>query len=731
MKSRGRKETDASDSKAFTTENQDKDNSKPIVGANEGRQSAITWLSRRPGTAGSRVWDIGLKLIVLTVALGAILRVVMIIMTGPTELALTFWQYAGAFAIGAVNDAAFATLSLIFIMIYCLTAGNWKYGRVSRWVVLGVLCCSGAYVAWLSPWLREFNAGLWRVLSIVMLYWVVTFGLRVFVPRMRRGWTRVWMAVILFIYVGVALLNSVGEYFFWNEFAVRYNFIAVDYLVYTSEVIGNILESYPIVPLSLMLLAVTGVLTWALFRRDIRKSDDLYAGGRKWLAALVYTAAAGLATAWLALSASWQQSENVYYNELQANGPVRFFDAFMKNRLDYKKFYITLPDGEAAAIVRGIYGSEGRNERTIATDSIVSTPNIVLITMESMSADYMERFGNKAGLTPNLDSLYRRSVAFDRMIACGNRTVRGLEALTLSIPPSAGQSLIKRPEQKERRSIGSVLRERGYRTMFFYGGKSYFDNMGPFFAGNGYEVIDKDSYKPEEIKFSNIWGVCDEDSYDRMLTDLDATAREGKPFFAHMMTISNHRPYTYPEGRIAIPPTSKSREGGVMYADYALGRFMRMAARKPWFDNTVFVIVADHCASSAGGTELPLEKYHIPALIYAPRLFAPRTVEQTVSQIDIMPTLLSMLGMGYRSTFYGTDVLSESYQPRAFLATYQDLGYLQGDTLTVLSPVKRVRQFVIAPTEENKLHTVAAETVDSALVRRAAAMYQTAAEWTD
>lgn len=141
MKSRGRKETDAFDSKAFTTENQDKDNSKPIVGANEGRQSAITWLNRRPGTAGSRVWDIGLKLIVLTVALGAILRVVMIIMTGPTELALTFWQYAGAFAIGAVNDAAFATLSLIFIMIYCLTAGNWKYGRVPAG---GFLACSAA-----------------------------------------------------------------------------------------------------------------------------------------------------------------------------------------------------------------------------------------------------------------------------------------------------------------------------------------------------------------------------------------------------------------------------------------------------------------------------------------------------------------------------------------------------------------------------------------------------------
>lgn len=684
------------------------------------------------GKAGLIVMSVGLRLITLTVALGFILRLVMIGVTGPSELGLTFWQYAGGFAIGAMNDAAFAVLSLVFIMVYFITAGNWKYGRITRWIMLGAICCAIVYVTWLSPWLREFNAGLWRVISIMMFYWAACFALRIFVPRMRHGWTRVWMTVILFIYVAVALLNSVGEYFFWNEFAVRYNFIAVDYLVYTSEVIGNIFESYPIVPLSIVLLAVTGALTWLLFRRDIKRSDDLYESGGKWFSVLLYVCAAAVSLLWLGLSDGWQQSGNMYYNELQANGPVRFFDAFMKNRLDYKKFYITIPDTEAASIVHGIYGSTGCNERLVQSNSIADPlPNIVLITMESMSASYMERFGDTRNLTPNLDSLYRQSVAFDLMFACGNRTVRGLEALTLCIPPSAGQSLIKRPDQKQRPSIGSVLRDKGYRTMFFYGGKSYFDNMGPFFTRNGYEVIDKKDFQPDRIRFSNIWGVCDEDSYDRMLAELDATASDRKPFFAHMMTISNHRPYTYPEGRISISPQSKSREGAVMYADYALGRFMRMAAEKPWFDNTVFVIVADHCASSAGHTELPLNNYHIPALIHAPGLFAPQTVGRPVSQVDLMPTLLSMLGIGYESRFYGTDALADGYTPRAFLATYQSLGYLQGDTLTVLSPVKRVHQFVIVPSPDNALDTKPVETVDTTLVDIAAALYQTSAEWND
>lgn len=152
------------------------------------------------------------------------------------------------------------------------------------------------------------------------------------------------------------------------------------------------------------------------------------------------------------------------------------------------------------------------------------------------------------------------------------------------------------------------------------------------------------------------------------------------------MSVSNHRPYTYPAGRIPIPNDAKSRAGGVMYSDYALGGFLDAASREPWFDNTVFVITADHCASSAGKTEIPLEKYHIPAMIYAPAFVAPGSVGKTASQIDLMPTLFSLLGMDYDSWFYGRDILADDFRERAFVATYQDLGYLEGDRFTVLSP---------------------------------------------
>ena len=684
-------------------------------------------------SAGQLMWRLFVRLALLIIILGVAVRGVMIAVTGPSELGLTFGQYCGSFLIGALNDLSFATLSMVFLWLYLISVGEAKYRWRTGWIILGSLALATVVITWFCPALQEFNRGLAKVLRWVMLYWTLSFALRFMHRDIRLPWTRAWLWVMLFIYVTVMYLNAVGEFFFWDEFAVRYNFIAVDYLVYTSEVIGNILESYPIVPLSILTVAVSGLTTWLLFRRPLRAVESLYQKKAWRLKSSIIYLLGALASAWfLNFSARFQQADNMYYNELQANGPTRFFEAFMKNRLDYDRFYPTLPEAEATALVNAIYGSHGHNERAIAADSVVRTPNIVLVTMESMSADFLARFGNDRNLTPTLDTLYNKSIAFDRMFANGNRTVRGLEALSLAIPPSAGQSLIKRPDLKMRPSIGSVLRDKGYRTMFFYGGKSYFDNMGPFFRSIGFDVIDKDNYSSEEITFSNIWGVCDGDSYSKTLKEIDAAAATGKPFYAQIMTISNHRPYTYPDGCIDISPESKSRDGGVKYSDYALGQFIAQASKKPWFDNTVFVIVADHCASSAGETELPLEKYHIPALIYAPALFAPQTIDYAVSQIDLMPTLLSLLGMGYDSTFYGRNVLDSDYSPRAFMATYQDLGYLEGDTLTVLSPVDRIRQYVVSPTADNTFNLIKTEADrGSRAARNATALYQTSAHWND
>ena len=166
-----------------------------------------------------------------------------------------------------------------------------------------------------------------------------------------------------------------------------------------------------------------------------------------------------------------------------------------------------------------------------------------------------------------------------------------------------------------------------------------------------------------------------------------------------------------------------------MYTDYALGEFFAEASRQPWFDNTIFLVTADHCASSAGRTEIPLNKYHIPALIYAPGFVEPQCVDGIVSQIDLMPTLLSLLNMSYDSHFFGRSIYDKQYVNRAFIATYQDLGYLEGDVFTILSPVRRFEQYRVAPTAENPHNLEPMEEKNRELVTRAVGYYQTSGEW--
>ena len=672
-----------------------------------------------------------IKLALLTAAVGFVLRIVLLFNAQTTSLDFSFGEWLEIFLFGAVNDLCAATVGFVFLWLFMLSVSRTKYTKPWGWIILALLAAAFCYVALFNTIFDEYGSVAPRIATCVLGYWAGSFALRLFLPEgFRNHWTTVWFALFVVLYVGAIVFNGISEYFFWNEFGVRYNFIAVDYLVYTNEVVGNIMESYPVVPMTLGIVVVTLLITWYLFRRDLVQAE--YLKGWRWKAVVApaYIAALFAAIGLLNFNTRFQDSGNVYVNELQANGLYKFYDAFVKNSLDYEQFYITRPEAEAEAFVHGVYGSTGDNLHAgSAGGGAEIRRNIVLVTIESMSASYMERFGNTESITPVLDSLYRLGMAFDRVYATGNRTVRGLEAVTLSLPPCPGQSIIKRPNNAGMHSTGALLREKGYNVTYFYGGNSYFDNMETFFSGNGYDIVDQKSYSPEEITFANIWGVCDEDAYRKVIRTLGEQSQDGKPFFAHVMPVSNPRPFTSPAGKIRIPNDSKTRAGGVLYTDYALGQFLAEASKQPWFDNTIFLITADHCASSAGRTEIPLHKYHIPALIFAPGFVAPQQIEGIVSQIDLMPTLLSLLDMDYDSHFYGRSIFDPDYVNRAFIATYQDLGYLEGDTFTILSPVRRYEQYRVVPTKENPHNLEPAAQTDTTQLDRAVYYYQTSCKW--
>jgi phosphoglycerol transferase MdoB-like AlkP superfamily enzyme len=250
---------------------------------------------------------------------------------------------------------------------------------------------------------------------------------------------------------------------------------------------------------------------------------------------------------------------------------------------------------------------------------------------------------------------------------------------------------VRRPHNEHLFSLASVFNAKGYASAFLYGGYGYFDNMNAFFGGNGYTVIDRLAVNPDKIHHETIWGIADEDLYTEALATFDAYQAKGQPFFAHLMTTSNHRPYTYPAGRIDIP-SKTGRDGAVKYADWALGDFLQRAADHAWFDNTVFVIVADHQASASGKTDLPLARYRIPLLIYAPKLIPPARNERLIAQMDIAPTLLGLLNWSYTSKFIGHDVNRlPPGKEHALISTYQTVGYLENNQLVILEPGQRVR----------------------------------------
>ncbi len=549
----------------------------------------------------------------------------------------------------------------------------------------------------------------------------------------RRRGHRWFLQGVLTASLFAMLFTSVAEWLFWDEFGVRFNFIAVDYLVYSDEVLNNLLESYPIGKL-LGLLAILAIVLSLALRKLFNAALDspLPAMRGRLLNALGLLVVAGLSLQLVSQDSPRTQGGNAYNNELASNGPYQFFAAFRNNELDYSQFYKSLPSDIVARQLRTemsepnarFIGSDPLDiRRAIDNPGTLRKPNIVLVTIESFSAKYMGSNGDDRNLTPNLDELRKHSLYFSNFYATGTRTDRGLEAITLAIPPTPGRSIVKRVGRESGfSSLGQQLGAIGYDSVFVYGGRGYFDNMNAFFSGNGYRVVDQSSVAEADISFKNAWGMADEDLFNQTLKLADADYARQQPFLLQLMTTSNHRPYTYPDGRIDIK-SGNGRDGAVKYTDYAIGQFLQAARQKPWFDNTIFVFVADHTAGSAGKEDLPIANYQIPLFIYAPKWVEARESAQLASQIDLAPTLLGLLNLSYESTFFGRNLLQDNpLPPRVVVGNYQHLGLFDGTNLAILSPRQGLRRHdqALGASQEFRVDS------NDPLIQRAITYYQAA-----
>jgi phosphoglycerol transferase MdoB-like AlkP superfamily enzyme len=547
--------------------------------------------------------------------------------------------------------------------------------------------------------------------------------------------------------IGILILyfSFFAEITFWDEFQRRFNFIAVDYLIYTYEVVKNINESYPLPILigsmvALVLLTILIFKKLGIFRQTFSGKESFKV---RFLTSVTVLGTV-LVYALFVKNENAEFSGNRYNNELSKAGIYSFFAAFRNNELSYPEFYKTRDLGEALLTVNekiggltdSIHTPSSGIRRQVTHEGQEKKPNVIFICIESLSAKYLGAFGNQDKLTPTMDSLMQEGISFDNLFATGTRTVRGMEAITLSIPPTPGRSIIKREKNTDLFTIGEVFRKKGYARTFFYGGDGYFDNMDKYFSGNGFDIVDRGrgflpsgdivttrkNIADEEVTFENAWGVCDEDIYRKVLKEADLAFATGKPFFDFIMTTSNHKPYTYPAHKIDIP-SGTGRNGAIKYTDYALGQFLKSAKQKPWFKDTVFVIIADHCASSAGRWELDVANYHIPAMILNLDGAERQHIEKLCSQIDIFPTLFAQLNWSYESNLFGRDILKmQKKDERAFIGNYRKLGLLKGTDLMVMGDQKQAN-FYQWDKNDNSLKTLP---MDYDFLREAISYFQVA-----
>jgi phosphoglycerol transferase MdoB-like AlkP superfamily enzyme len=547
----------------------------------------------------------------------------------------------------------------------------------------------------------------------------------------------------------ILLFSFFAEITFWEEFERRFNFIAVDYLIYTFEVVKNINESYPIPLLLSAILAGLFILIYITKRKNVFRitfnSETTF--NEKIFPTILITLIA-LIFALFVKNENAEQFDNRYNNEIAKTGIYSFFAAFRSNELSYTEFYKTIDGNQAFKIVKQklsapnsifLAPNEKQIYRTIThADSLKSElkPNVIFICIESLSASYLNSLGGDLNVTPTLDSLANKSLFFTNLYATGTRTVRGMEAITLCIPPTPGRSIVKRDKNQGLFTIGEVFKQKGYDSSFFYGGDGYFDNMNTYFGGNGFNIVDRGrgflldssiktkrtNIDDDEVTFENAWGVCDEDIYTKVIKEADEAYLNEKPFFNFIMTTSNHRPFTYPDGKIDIP-SGTGREGGIKYTDYAIANFLKQAKTKPWYTNTVFVIMADHCASSAGRWSLNIDKYRIPAMIFNVENLSPEKVGKLSSQIDMFPTLFALLNWDYSSNLFGKDIMKMNKEDeRAFIGNYRNLGLLKDKQLMILSDQRVVNYFEWETDNDNLLP----KDIDATLLEETVSFYQVA-----
>jgi len=501
--------------------------------------------------------------------------------------------------------------------------------------------------------------------------------------------------------VTVVVIIEASTPAFINQYDVRPNRLYIEYLDYPQEVFSMLVHGHLFAMLSTLLLAsLTSVYSYRLLCRAFTQPPSLKKASNLpiLMAALIIClfAARGTLNHRPLNPALVYFSQDSLVNSLVLNSTysVAFALKNMGNEKSASNLYGTMLRQQIIDTVKkASYRKQfvAGNIPTLAHNKpFVSgvKKNLVIILEESLGARFVGELGG-LDITPELDKLYQQGWGFDNLYATGTRSVRGIEAITTGFTPSPSRSVVKLSKSQHNFfSLADVLSQEGYKTQFIYGGESHFDNMKSFFLGNGFNDI-VDINHIDNPQFISSWGVSDEDLFNQADKELTKLSNSTEPFFSLVFTSSNHDPFDIPQGKVSLPkghnPENYKRDLAIKYADYALGKFINKAKTRSYWENTVFLVVADHDVRVFGSEPVPLRSFHIPAVILNSDMKSKRD-PRLVSQIDLPVTLMSLLGIDQATPMLGFDLTKSYPVERAMMQYYDNFAYLENDRAVILMP---------------------------------------------
>ena len=576
--------------------------------------------------------------------------------------------------IARLKNTRWAWQLLFVVGIHLLTLLVFTLYRLVQYIALNHMIDSAGDASHLTAFVR----GCWfdnvitcyvMVLPVALLLLAATFGYA-------RRWTRRATVIWCSIFFALAFMASAANIPYFAYFFKNLDSSIFGWFGYVGTTTGMLLGESSYWLYIALYFVVLAVYIWLLrrWRRFIDRRIEQVADARPhWSAMVVHLVFSALLIALCIFGIRGRRGYNpikisqAYYchdpflNQLGINPMFNLLTSTLDDLRKENSELHLMPYQEAITNVRRELGIDSLAvdstqvlHRRVVAEGTPRHPNVVVILMESMSASLMQTFGQQQPLTPTLDSLYHTSLAFTRFYSAGIHTNHGITATLYSYPALMFRNLMKGTVTPRREGLPTVLHAEGYHNMFFMTHEAQYDNMNAFLLTNGYDEVFAEEQYPAEERV-NSFGVPDKFLFDYALNAIRQRAEASQPFMATLLTISNHPPYIIPDW--FHPKTSDPETQIVEYSDYCIGRFLAEASKESWYDNTIFVILADHGKLvGKSEAELPQSYNHIPLIIFGAGV-TPALYEGLGTQVDVMPTLLGMMNISYDYDGFGQDLL--------------------------------------------------------------------------